>query len=70
MNSRKYVEATDLYNNRLVQANEAKGIKLTIKKRPRAIADKLALIEAMCSQRIIAGNYACKFFLSADSFQV
>ncbi|THH00532.1 hypothetical protein EW026_g2009 [Hermanssonia centrifuga] len=58
MNSRKYVEATDLYNNQLVQANEAKGIKLTIKKRPRAIADKLALIEAMCSQRIIAGNYA------------
>ncbi|PSR71595.1 hypothetical protein PHLCEN_2v12525 [Hermanssonia centrifuga] len=60
MNSRRYVEAADLYNNRLVQVNEGEGIQLTIKKRPRAIAEKLAKIEAMCSQRIIAGNYASK----------
>ncbi len=64
MTSRKYVEATDLYNARLLQANEAKGVVLTIKKRPRAIADKLAEIEAICSQRINAGNFICTFLRS------
>ncbi|THG92922.1 hypothetical protein EW026_g8156 [Hermanssonia centrifuga] len=60
MMSRKYVEATDLYNIRLTHANEAKGITSTIHKRPRAIAEKLAEIEAMCSQRLISGNYMSK----------
>lgn len=63
MNNWKWVRVTREYNEELEKRNNAQGI-ITIKKNPKAIADKLGGVEEEIMNRIQTNNFACKPFLS------
>jgi hypothetical protein len=58
MTSRRWVTATQIYNDQLIKQNMAMGVA-TIAKKPRALMDKLGDIEAKVIERILTGNYKC-----------
>lgn len=60
MNSNKWVVETDEYNKRLEKKNQESNLP-TIKKNPRALLEKLAIIEAAVLRRLATNNFVCKF---------
>ncbi|KAJ3474041.1 hypothetical protein NLI96_g12682 [Meripilus lineatus] len=59
MNNWKWVRVTREYNEELEKRNNAQGI-ITIKKNPKAIADKLGGVEEEIMNRIQTNNFASK----------
>jgi RNase P subunit RPR2 len=62
MNSRRWVTATELYNESLTNQNTARGLPVILKK-PRALVEKLGEIEAKIVERIQTGNFKCAYLV-------
>lgn len=59
LNSRKYVEITDIYNSELEARNAGKA-QIIVKKTPRALMERLSNVEAIVHERIAAKNFKCE----------
>jgi hypothetical protein len=59
MTSHRWVMATQIYNERLIKQNMARGVP-TIEKKLRALMDKLGDIEGKIIEWILTGNYKCE----------
>ncbi len=61
MNSRKFVQAAESYNEELERVTAEKGVKDKINKKiPRAIMDMLTEMETKIGQRVATNNFKCK----------
>jgi len=68
MSAKRWVEATDLYNSRLIQQRMSRRLS-TIPKNPRALFEKLGDVESQILERLATSNFRSKHIpaLSSDS---
>lgn len=68
MSAHKWVTETSEYNRRLTDRNTQLS-QSTIPKNPRALLDKLVMIESKVIERLATGNYSCKCWHRVSVYQ-
>ena len=66
MSAKRWVEATDLYNSRLIQQRMSRWLS-TIPKNPRALFEKLGDVESQILERLATSNFKSKQILALSS---